>query len=84
MNETAPGLENYAVAHAVGGLDKSRPGGARYTDYGLVSKSYAIERDPADGKTKLRVTVTMARPDFWGGMFLRDYTITAQKPVAKR
>lgn len=81
--ESKPGFENYAVARRVGGLDRTRPTGPRYADYGVAGSSYAIEVDPADGRAKLRVTVTMATPDFWGGMFLRDYTVTLA-PFAKR
>jgi hypothetical protein len=40
----------------------------RYTDFPV---------DPADGRHKLRIEVTMERPDDWGGLFLRDYIIRA-------
>ena len=44
----------------------------------------AFPVDPSDGRRKLRVEVTMARPDDWGGLFLRDYRITARSVVASR
>jgi hypothetical protein len=75
VTEKPLGFENFALTHPISGTDRKRPGATRYNDYGVVSSSYAVEVDPADGKRKLRVTVTMARPDFWGGMFARDYTI---------
>jgi CBS-domain-containing membrane protein len=40
----------------------------RYTDFPV---------DPADGRHKLRIEVTMEQPDDWGGLFLRDYIIRA-------
>ncbi|MET0195717.1 MAG: hypothetical protein ABW364_00675 [Rhodococcus fascians] len=42
----------------------------------------AFPIDPSDGRRKLRVEVTMARPDDWGGLFLRDYRMTARSVVA--
>jgi hypothetical protein len=38
--------------------------------------------DPADGRHKLRVEITMMEPDDWGGLFLRDFTIRARTIVA--
>jgi hypothetical protein len=43
----------------------------------------AFPVDPSDGRRKLRVSVTMAQPDDWGGLFLRDYRITADSVVAE-
>ncbi len=36
--------------------------------------------DPSDGRRKLRIDVVMEAPDDWGGLLLRDYTITVVPP----
>jgi hypothetical protein len=73
-------FELYPVAHDVSQIFlKRRPGIApTYRTYGIRDWSYAIERDPTDRKRKLRVTIKTAKPDFWGAMFQRDFTITVE------
>ena len=69
-----PGFTN--VARGRGDLDQVRPTDHdHYQDYGLAAESHAIEPDFRTGERRLRVTVQMRRPDKWGGMFLRDYTV---------
>jgi len=54
----------------------------QYRDYGVREHSSAIETDPRDGVRKLRVTVTMQpASDFWGGMFLGEYTLRTRSQV---
>jgi hypothetical protein len=48
------------------------------------ARSYeAFPVDPADGRHKLKLDVTMETPDDWGGLFLREFTITARSVVAE-
>jgi hypothetical protein len=49
---------------------------------GALLDHTAFPADPADGRHKLRVSVTMEVPDDWGGIFLRDYTIRSRPLVA--
>ena len=75
-----PGFINQARGRA--GLDKLRPTGAdRYQDFDVVSESHGIEQDFRTGERRLRVTVTMAQPDLWGGMFLADYMLRVGQQV---
>jgi hypothetical protein len=52
--------------------------------YGQPHGIASFPIDPVDGRNKLRVEVTMERPDDWGGLFLRDFTIRARPPVVDR
>ena len=67
-----PGFRNNQTTKATG----RRPSANPYLQYGVASTSYAIEPDPRDGVPKLRVTVAMARPDKFGGMFQGEYTVS--------
>lgn len=41
----------------------------------------AFPMDPRDGRRKLRVEVTMRRPDDWGGLYLNDFRVVADSGV---
>ena len=70
--------------HESGWVDDYRRTTAdQYATYGVRSHSWAVETDPRDGTTKLRVTVTMERPDDrWGGMFVTDYAVAVASAPA--
>jgi hypothetical protein len=80
VTATFPGFTN--LARGRGGLDQLRPTDHdHYQAYGLAAESHAIERDFRTGEQRLRVTVTMHRPDKWGGMFLGDYNVQVRPEV---
>lgn len=76
------GFSNEAVRHDREG--RRRPTPLTYESYGVRGHAARIARDPRDGIAKLRVDVTMADPrdDWWGGMFLTDYTVGSRSSLA--
>jgi hypothetical protein len=74
-----PGFENHPLKHGTSGLSKKRhTSRTPYGSYRVQAHSYRIVRDRRNVR-KLKVTISMKEPNTWGGMFIGEYTVTAQK-----
>ena len=77
ISERLIGFTNEGRRH--NGLDDRRPNTDQYESSGVLRHSSELGVDPRDGKQKLQVDVTMARPtNRWGGMFIAEYALEAR------
>jgi hypothetical protein len=75
-----PGFANksYQDHEVAGGGRYPRPTSEHYQDYGVqVQPTHEVVKDPRapEDPPRLRVSLAMAEPDEWGGMFLAEYKV---------
>jgi hypothetical protein len=71
-----PGFTNHALTENKS-LSSKRPRPKSYSDYGVKSVNYGLDTDLRDSSQRLRVSIVMATPDRWGGMFFMEFHLTA-------
>jgi hypothetical protein len=72
----SPGFTNHALTENKS-LSSKRPRPKSYSDYGVKSVNYGVDTDLRESSQKLRVSIVMAPPDRWGGMFFMEFQLTA-------